>query len=289
MTNKSAIIHKTAIIDDGAIIGNNVYIGPYCCVGSNVKLCDNVRLESHVVISGDTTIGESSSIFPFASLGTTPQDLKYNNEQSKLEIGKNTIIREYVTANLGTEGGGMVTKIGDNCLIMAYCHIAHDCIIGNNVILVNGVNLSGHVFIDDFAIIGGLSAVKQFIRIGRHAMIGGCTGVERDVIPYGLIRSDRQTTIKGLNIIGLKRRGFSIDEIKTMIEAFHEIFGNISEDVSFTKSVENAEKSYAGNKYVAEIIDFIKEKSKNPICTSPANCVTLDMMTLLPIIQSWAT
>ena len=266
--HETAIIHNTAIVEEGAVVGANVYIGPYCCIGPHVILKDDVRLESHVVITGDTTIGQSSIVYPFASLGQKPQDLKYNNERSRLEIGKSTVIREYVTANIGTEGGGMVTKIGDHCLIMAYCHIAHDCIVGNNVILVNGVNLSGHVNIDDFAIIGGMSAIKQFIRIGKHAMIGGCTGVERDIIPYGLVTSDRQTTIKGLNIVGLKRRGFGIDEIRTMIDAFHEIFNNPDENISFTQSVKVTAKKYEKNQYVAEIIDFLKDKSVNPICTT---------------------
>ncbi len=266
--HSTATIHNTAIIEEGAVIGANSYVGPFCCVGPHVVLGENVRLESHVVISGDTIIGDSSAVYPFASLGGKPQDLKYNNERSRLEIGKNTTIREYVTANIGTEGGGMVTKIGANCLIMAYCHIAHDCIIGNNVILVNCVNLSGHVFVDDFAIIGGMSAVKQFTRIGRHAMVGGCSGVDRDVIPYGLIRGDRPTIIKGLNIIGLKRRGFDIDEIKTMKDAYNDIFNNPNGETSLTQLVGKADEKYAGNKYVAEIIDFIKEKSKNPICTA---------------------
>ena len=266
--NNTAIIHKTAIIENGASIGANTYIGPYCCIGANVIIGDNVRVESHVVITGDTTIGNGSTVYSFASLGQKPQDLKYNNERSRLEIGTNTIIREYVTANIGTQGGGMVTKIGNDCLIMAYCHVAHDCIVKNNVILVNGVNLSGHVVVDDFAIIGGMTAVKQFVRIGKHAMIGGGSVLEKDVIPYGLVMTDRPTTIKGLNIIGLKRRGFGIDEIRKMLDAFNEIFETHSKELSFTQAVEKAEKKYSRNKYVAEIIAFIKEKSKNPICTT---------------------
>lgn len=265
--NEKTTIHPTAIIENGAIIGDGSYIGPYCCIGKDVTLGKNVRLESHVVISGNTKIGDGSIVYPFASLGQKPQDLKYKGEDSRLEIGQNTTIREYVTANIGTEVGGMVTKIGDNCLIMAYCHIAHDCIVGNNVILVNGVNLSGHVIVGDNAIIGGMSAVKQFIRIGQHAMIGGFTGVDRDVIPYGITRSDRITTIKGLNIIGLKRRGFGIDEIKTMLNAYQEIFENDDESVQFTQNLENVREKYFENNHITEIIDFIKAKSKNPICT----------------------
>ena len=267
-TNNTTTIHPTAIIETGAIIGENTIIGPYCHIGSNVIIGNNVNLKSHVVIMEDTILGDGCIVYPFASLGQKPQDLKYKGERSKLEIGKNTVIREYVTANIGTEPGGMITKIGDNCLIMAYCHIAHDCIIGNNVILVNGVNLSGHVVVGDYAIIGGMSAVKQFTRIGKHAMIGGCTGVDRDIIPYGIVRSDRITTIKGLNIIGLKRRGFSVDEIKEMISAYREIFESSDASLKFTDKVDAVSKKYNSNKHIMEVIDFISHPAKNPICTT---------------------
>ena len=266
--SQSAKIHPTAIVAQGATIGDNAVIGPYCCVGSRVILGDNVILQSHVVVMEDTLIGDGSIVYPFASLGQKPQDLKYKGERSRLEIGKNTVIREYVTANIGTEGGGMLTKIGDNCLVMAYCHVAHDCIIGNNVILVNGVNLSGHVVVGDNAIIGGMSAVKQFTRIGKHAMIGGYTGVDRDVIPYGIIRSDRITTLKGLNIIGLKRRGFSIDEIKLMQQAYREIFETGDDDIQFTENLAQVRAKYADDEHIVEIVDFIATHSKNPICTT---------------------
>ncbi|MDR2075114.1 MAG: acyl-ACP--UDP-N-acetylglucosamine O-acyltransferase [Holosporales bacterium] len=265
-TNRT-IIHETAVIGDGAIIGDGCHIGPYCCIGENVSLGEKVNLISHVVLSGDTVIGDGCTIYPFASIGMIPQDLKYNNERSRLEIGKNTVIRENVTVSIGTQGGGMLTKIGDNCLIMAYCHVAHDCKIGDNVILVNGVNLSGHVVIDDFAIVGGMSAVKQFTRIGRHAMIGGCTGVDRDVIPYGLVREERTTTIKGLNIIGLKRRGFSVDCIQEMMKAFRELFED-SENVIFTEKANKLKEKYKNNQSVIEIMDFVMQDSKNPICTN---------------------
>ena len=265
--SKTAKIHSSAIIEDGATIGENTYVGPYCCIGQNVILGNNVRLESHVVVVEDTTIGDGSIVYPFASLGQKPQDLKYNNERSRLEIGKNTVIREYVTANIGTECGGMLTKIGDNCLIMAYCHIAHDCVVGNHVILVNGVNLSGHVIVGDNAIVGGMSAVKQFTRIGKHAMIGGFTGVDRDIIPYGIARSDRITTIKGLNIIGLKRRGFSVDDIKLMLKAYQDIFEPEDESIQFTENLTQLKERYKDNSNILEIIDFITSPAKNPICT----------------------
>ncbi|MDR1391162.1 MAG: acyl-ACP--UDP-N-acetylglucosamine O-acyltransferase [Holosporales bacterium] len=264
----TSVIHNTAIVENGAVIGNNVFVGPYCCIGKDVIISDNVRLEPHVVIGENTKIGEGTVIYPFASIGQKPQDLKYNGEKARIEIGKNTVIREYVTVNIGTQGGGMLTKIGDDCLIMAYCHIAHDCIIGNHVILVNGVNLSGHVTIDDYAIIGGMSPVKQFIRIGKHAMIGGFTGVDRDVIPYGVVRSDRITTLKGINIIGLRRHGFSIDSIKSMINAYREIFEFENDMEQFTINLEKVEKDYRDDQYVSEIIGFIKSPAKNPICTT---------------------
>jgi UDP-N-acetylglucosamine acyltransferase len=266
--DSTATIHPTALIEDGARVGPNSYVGPYCCIGTEVVIGSNVRLNSHVVIEGTTIIDDDVTIFPFSSLGQKPQDLKYKGEKSKLEIGKKTVIRECVTASIGTEGGGMLTRIGENCLIMAYCHVAHDCIVGNNVILVNGVNLSGHVVIGDNAIVGGMSAIKQFVRIGKHAMIGGFTGVERDIIPYGIARSNRITTIKGLNIIGLKRHGFSVDEIKEMQEAYGEIFDLNDDSVHFTENLSKVAERYQGNSQVQEILDFLAAPAKNPVCTS---------------------
>ncbi|MDR0942148.1 MAG: acyl-ACP--UDP-N-acetylglucosamine O-acyltransferase [Holosporales bacterium] len=264
----TATIHKTAIVEDGAAIGDYAYVGPYCCIGKDVVIGNNVKLESHVVITERTTIGDNSIVYPFASLGQKPQDLKYKNEKSRLEIGENTTIREYVTASIGTQGGGMVTKIGDDCLVMAYCHIAHDCIIGNNVVLVNGVNLSGHVVVEDMAIVGGMSAVKQFIRIGKHAMIGGCTGVDRDIIPYGIAISNRTTTLQGLNVIGLKRHGFSIDQIKEMQRAYDDIFENPNESISLTEKLKIVQNKYKNNQNILDIVNFIASPSRNPICTA---------------------
>ncbi|MDR1034381.1 MAG: acyl-ACP--UDP-N-acetylglucosamine O-acyltransferase [Holosporales bacterium] len=268
MLSDNVFVHPTAIVEDEAVIGSNSYIGPYCCIGKDVILGRNVRLESHVVITGDTKIGDRATIFPFASLGQKPQDLKYAGERSRLEIGSDTTIREYVTANIGTAGGGMLTKIGSHCLIMAYCHIAHDCTIGDSVIMANGVNLSGHVTVGDRVVIGGMSVVKQFIRIGQHAMIGGFTGVERDVIPYGMVRSDRITTLKGVNVVGLKRAGFSLNEIKTLISAYQEIFESDAGKARFTENAGSIRAKYLENKYVVQIIDFIQASKKNPICTT---------------------
>ena len=201
------MIHKTSIIDRNAKIGNNVKIGPFCNVGPGVELRDGVELISNVYIEGNTKIGKRTKIFPFASIGTQPQDLKYKGEKNFLEIGENNIIREYVTINPGTAGGGSLTKIGDRCLFMISSHIAHDCRIGNDVIIANNVPLGGHVTIEDSVIIGGNSAVQQFTRIGRLAMIGGMTGVLKDVIPFGLSFGNRNY-LKGLNLIGLRRKKY---------------------------------------------------------------------------------
>lgn len=263
----SAKIHPTAIIEPGAEIGENVEIGAYCCIGEYVIIGRDSKLQSHIVVMEDTIIGNGVTVYPFASLGQKPQDLKYKGERSRLEIGSNTVIREYVTANIGTSGGGMVTQIGKNCLIMAYCHIAHDCIIGDNVILVNGVNLAGHVTVGDNAIIGGMSAVKQFIRIGKHAMIGGCSGIDRDVIPYGVVRSDRVTTLKGLNIIGLRRRGFSNEEIKLMQSVYDEIFATDTGTAIASDKLKELKQQHCSDENITEIIDFLLAHSKNPICT----------------------
>ena len=200
-------VHPSAIVEDGAVLGKEVTVGPFCLVGSQVVLGDGVTLHGHVVLGGRTIVGPNSAIFPFASIGQRPQDLKYQGGESELIIGANTVIREHVTMNPGTVGGGLVTRTGANCLFMVGAHVAHDCLIGDNVILVNNATLGGHVAIGDFAIIGGMSAVHQFARIGAHAMVGGMSGVENDVIPYGSVTGNR-AHLSGLNVIGLKRRNF---------------------------------------------------------------------------------
>ena len=179
-------IHPTAIVEEGAKLGTGVRIGPYCTIGPDVELGEGVALVSHVVLAGRTRIGPNTRIYPFASIGHPPQDLKYKGEASSLEIGSNNIIREYVTMSPGTEGGGMVTRVANNCLFMVGAHVAHDCQIGHHVIMANNATLAGHVDVGDYAILGGLAAVHQFVRIGRHAMIGGMSGVEHDIIPVRL-------------------------------------------------------------------------------------------------------
>jgi len=256
-------IHKSSIISKETKLGSKVKIGPYCMLGPKVQVGNNVKIYSHVNLDGYTIIGSDTQIFPFASIGTVPQDLKYKGEKSKLLIGSNNIIREYVTMNPGTKGGGLITKIGNNCLFMIGSHVAHDCFIGNNVIMANNATLAGHVCIDDFAILGGLSAVHQFVRIGKHAMVGGMSGVENDVIPYGSVMGDR-AFLSGLNIVGLKRRGFSRNEIQDLRTVFRLIF---SIEGTINERLKDAGKMYKKNKVVMEIVNFIKLKnSSRAIC-----------------------
>ncbi|NWF36438.1 acyl-ACP--UDP-N-acetylglucosamine O-acyltransferase [Mariprofundus sp. KV] len=216
----SPVIHPTAIIDPAAEIGEGVSIGPYSVVGPNVKIGDNCELMSHTVITGNTTMGSGNRVFPFTSIGQIPQDLKFHGEPSEVIIGDNNQIRENVTINAGTEGGGMVTRIGNNNLLMAYTHVAHDCILGNGIVLANCATLAGHVEVDDQAIIGGLSAIQQFVRIGKLAMIGGMSGVTKDVAPYCLLAGGYRAGLSGLNLIGLKRKGFNATEISRLKEIY---------------------------------------------------------------------
>lgn len=257
----SNTIHKTAIIEEGATIGQNVSIGPYCLVGSKVTIEDNVELKGHVNIDGRVSIGQGTRIFPFASL-SEPQDLKYGGEDSKLIIGKNNVIREHVTINTGTEGGGMQTIIGDNCLFMIATHIAHDCIIGNNVIMANNATLGGHVHIGDFSVIGGLAAVHQFVRIGAHAIIGGMSGVESDVIPYGRVKGER-AFLAGLNLVGLERRGFEKEDIKKLQKAYNILF---SQEGTLQERIQEVSTAFDGDPLVGDVINFAKEKTRFPLC-----------------------
>jgi UDP-N-acetylglucosamine acyltransferase len=255
-------IHPTAIVAPGAMLARDVVIGPYCIVGENVGLDVGVRLVSHVVVDGRTTVGAGTRIFPFASIGLEPQDLKYAGEESTLVIGRNNRIREYVTVNPGTAGGGMVTRVGDNCLFMVGVHIAHDCEIANHVIMANNATLGGHVVIDDYAVLGGLCAVHQHVRIGKHAMIGGMSGVERDVIPYGQVMGDR-ARLCGLNIVGMQRRGFSRDDIQVLRNAYQVLF---SSDGTLSDRVSETAERFGGIGPVDDIIEFILADSSRAIC-----------------------
>ena len=256
------MIHNSSIIDKKAKIGKNVKIGPFCYVGPRVQISDDVELISNIHIEGNTKIGKRTKIFPFASIGTSPQDLKYKGEENSLETGENNIIREYVTINPGTEGGGGKTIIGNNCLLMISSHVAHDCHIGNNVVIANNVPLGGHVIIEDSVVIGGNSAVQQFTRIGRLAMIGGMTGVLKDVIPFGLSFGNRNY-LRGINLIGLKRKKYNNKKIIELDEAFKKIFSskNLHENLSKING------EYKENDLVKEVIDFIGKDKKRPICT----------------------
>jgi UDP-N-acetylglucosamine acyltransferase len=256
------MIHSSSVIDKKSKISNKVKIGPFCYVGPNVELSEDVELVSNVHLDGFTKIGKGTKIFPFASLGTQPQDLKFKNEKSTLYIGENNTIREYVTINPGTKGGGAKTIIGNNCLFMISSHIAHDCIIGNNVIIANNVPLGGHVTIEDSVVIGGNSAVQQFTRIGRLAMIGGMTGVLKDVPPFGLSIGNRNY-LQGLNLIGLRRKKYDNKKIFGLDKAYKEIFAskNLHENLSKING------EHKDNELVAEVIKFIEKDKKRPICS----------------------
>ena len=256
------MIHNSSFIDKKAKIGTGVKIGPFSYIGPNVELKSNVELISNVHIEGNTVIGKGTKIFPFASIGTMPQDLKYKGESNSVFIGENNMIREYVTINPGTEGGGGKTIIGNNCLFMISSHIAHDCKVGNNVVIANNVPLGGHVTLEDSVIIGGNSAVQQFTRIGRLAMIGGMTGVLKDVIPFGLSFGNRNY-LEGINLIGLRRKKYGNKKILELDTAYKQIF-------SSQKLHENLAKingEFKNNDLVKEVIDFIAKDKKRPICT----------------------
>ena len=255
------MIHKTAIVDTKAKIGKNVQIGPYSVIGPNVEIGENTIIQSHVNISGNTKIGRENKIYPFVSIND-PQDLKYNGESTNLIIGDNNKIREYVTINPGTVTGGGKTFIGNNCLFMIASHIAHDCKVGNNVIIAHNVPLGGHVVIEDNVVIGGNSAVQQFTRIGKMAMIGGMTGVLHDVIPYGL-SSGNSNSLQGLNLIGLRRAKFENKDILGLSDAYKEIFAtkNIIENIS------KLNRSHQDNQLIKNVIEFITKDKKRSICT----------------------
>ena len=255
------MIDKTAIVNKNAKIHSSVNIGPYSIIGPNVEIGENTVIQSHVSITGKTKIGRENKIYPFVSIND-PQDLKYNGEETNLIIGDNNRIREYVTINPGTIGGGGKTVIGSNCLFMISSHIAHDCQIGNKVIIANNVAIAGHATIDDNVIIGGNSAVQQFARIGKMAMIGGMTGVLHDVIPYGLSTGNRNF-LQGLNLIGLRRANFDNKDILTLNDAYKKIF----ETKNLTENLNKLNGSFKKNPLVKEVLEFINKDKKRSICT----------------------
>lgn len=258
----SQSIHPTAVIENGATIGAGARVGPYCVIGAQVKIGADAVLHSHVSIAGDTEIGEGTQIFPFTSLGHAPQDLKFKGEKSRLVIGRNNTIREHVTMNPGTEGGGLLTKVGDNCLFMVGTHVAHDCILGDHVIMANNATLAGHVHVGDGAIIGGLSAVHQFVRIGAGAMIGGMSGVESDVIPFGSVIGER-AWLAGLNLIGLKRRKLERADIHALRNAFKQLFE--SDEGTLADRAESVRSQYGDTPVVAEVLKFMGADSSRKL------------------------
>ena len=258
------MIHKTAIVDVKAKISDNVKIGPYCFIGPDVEIGANSVLHSHVNIVGNTKIGKNNQIYPFSSIGTPPQDLKYKGEKNSLIIGNNNKFREYVNINPGTEQGGRVTTVGDDNLFMVYCHVAHDCLISNNIVLANNVQVGGHVSIQNNAIVGGSCAIHQFSRIGESAMVGGMTGVLSDVIPFGLSMGNRNN-LMGLNLIGLRRSKVSNENIKKIQLAYEIIF----KTPSFRENIEELNSDLKNNEFVKKIINFINSDKKRPISLPP--------------------
>ena len=256
------MIHKTAIIDPKAKISSSVEIGPYTVVGPNVEIDDHVSIQSHVNIVGYTKIGKENIIYPFASIGNDPQDMKYKGEKTELIIGDKNVIREYTTINPGTVQGGGVTKIGSNNLIMISAHIAHDCIIGNNVVIANSAAIAGHAEINDYVVIGGNCGVQQFTRIGKMAMIGGMTGVSRDVIPYGLSIGNRNY-LNGVNVVGLRRNNVPNKDIIELTTAYKKIF----KTENLNENLNKLNGDFKDNILVKEVVDFINKDKKRPICT----------------------
>ena len=256
------MIDKTAIVDKKSKVPTNVKIGAYTTIGPNVEIGENSIIESHVSIVGNTKIGKNNKIYPFASIGNDPQDLKFAGEDTKLEIGDNNKIREYVTINPGTKGGGGKTKIGSGCLFMVSSHVAHDCLVEDNVILANNVPLGGHAHIEQNVIVGGNSAVQQFTRVGKFSMIGGMCGVVRDVIPYAMVHGNRGV-LQGLNLIGLRRKHIPNKEIIILSEAYKEIFKN----ENLTENLKNLNSELKKNSLVRDVVDFIEQDKKRPICT----------------------
>lgn len=255
-------IHPTAVIAKGAVIGADVAIGPYCVIGPEVTLADGLKLISHVVIDGHTEIGAGTEIFPFASIGHRPQDKKFNGEPSRLVIGERNVIREHVTMNPGTEGGGLYTRVGNDCLFMASSHVAHDCMVGNHVILANNATLAGHVTVGDGVIIGGLSAVHQFVRLGAYAFVGGMSGVSKDLIPYGMVTGDRGS-LNGLNLVGLRRRNVSREDIKQIRDLYDQLFEGEGTLAQRAASVDAASLGAEAKR----MLDFVMSDSSRSFCT----------------------
>jgi UDP-N-acetylglucosamine acyltransferase len=261
----SSKVHPTAVVEAGAELAEDVEIGPFCVVGPHVKLAAGVQLMSHVVVAGRTSIGARTRLFPFASIGHPPQDLKYKGEPSSLIVGNDCLIREGVTMNPGTAGGGMQTVVGDECAFLANSHVGHDCRVGNNVIFSNNVMLAGHCRIGDYAILGGGAAIHQFARVGAHAFLGGMSGLENDLIPYGMALGNR-AHLSGLNIIGLQRRGFAREDIHTLRRVYRLLFAN---EGTLLERLGDVEEEF-DHPIVKEIVAFIRAGGKRSLCVPHA-------------------
>ncbi|TXM79365.1 acyl-ACP--UDP-N-acetylglucosamine O-acyltransferase [Methylobacterium sp. WL69] len=259
----AAGIHPSAVVEDGATLGADVRIGPFCHVGPDVTLGDGCELVSHVVVAGHTTIGPRTRLYPFASIGHPPQDLKFRGETSTLTIGADCLIREGVTMNPGTAGGGLETTVGDTCTFLANSHVGHDCRVGNGVVFSNNVMLAGHCNVGDFAILGGGAAVIQFARVGAHAFVGGMSALENDCIPFGMALGNR-AYLSGLNIIGLQRRGFAREDIHALRRAYRLLF---APEGTLMERVEDVAAEFDAHRGVAEIVAFIRAGGKRSICT----------------------
>ena len=258
-------IDPTARIDSGAVLGKDVSVGPYCVVGPNVAIEDGCRLLAHVHVTGHTTLGAGTVVYPFASLGTPPQSVKYKGGPTRLVIGQQCEIREHVTMNTGTEESGGVTEVGARCLFMVGVHVAHDCRVGNDITFANNATLGGHVSVGDGVFIGGLSAVHQFARIGEGAMIAGITGVPGDIIPFGFARGSYAELV-GINVVGMKRRGFSRDDMRRLRRANIELFGGGG---TFPERTEAVAKKYAGDPVVEKVINFIRQGNARALVRPP--------------------
>lgn len=257
-------IHPSAVVEDGAIIGDDVKVGPFCHVGPHVRLGDGVDLKSHVVVVGETSIGPNTQVFPFASIGHQAQDLKYQGERATLEVGANCLIREGVTLNAGTAGGGGKTVIGDNCAFLANSHVGHDSQLGNGIVLSNNVMIAGHVTVEDHVIFGGGAAVIQFTRVGAHAFVGGLAGLENDLIPFGMVTGNR-AKLQGLNLVGLKRRGFPRDQIHALRSAYKALFE--SDEGTLKVRAQSAKQAFHDQPLVQQLVDFILSGEDRKFCT----------------------
>jgi UDP-N-acetylglucosamine acyltransferase len=261
VATKSTNIHPTAVVSPTARIASGCHVGPYSIIGDEVELKEDVRLDSHCVIDGRTTIGEGTRVFPFVSIGLPAQDLKYQGEPSETRIGRRNLIREFVTIHRGTVGGGMLTQIGDECLLMAQAHVAHDCILGNGVIMANAATLAGHVIIEDNANVGAYSGVHQFCRVGREAYIGGYSVVVKDALPFALTVGNHARCY-GLNTTGMKRRGYSREVIDSLHRAFHLL---LSSKLNTSQALERIQQEVDGSSEVSSLIEFIQSSKRGVV------------------------